>query len=58
MIVKTIQDGTLPVKPLNYVLGPDWTYLYSDTYKGIEFDVHKCIDGEIVAVINRGIKND
>ena len=56
MTVKSIQDGTLQVKPLNYVLGPDWTYLYSDTYKGIEFDVHKCMNGEIVAVINGGYK--
>ena len=49
--VKTIMDGTLPVKPLSYVLGEDWTYLYSDSWKGVEFDVHACMNGEIVAVI-------
>lgn len=58
MIVKTIQDGTLQVKPLAYVLGSDWTYLYSDTYKGIEFDVHKYMNGKIVAIMNGGIEND
>ena len=55
MIVKTIQDGTLQIKPLAYVLGSDLTYLYSDTYKGIEFDVHKCMNGEIVAVFTNKI---
>lgn len=49
--VKTIMDGVLPVKPLSYVLGADWNYLYSDSWKGIEFDVHACMNGEIVAVI-------
>ena len=53
MIVKTIQDGTLQVKPLAYVLGSDWTYLYSDSWKDIEFDVHKCMNGEMCAVLTR-----
>lgn len=46
--VKT-PDGVLPVKPLSYVLGDDWTYLYSDSWKGVEFDVHACMNGEVVA---------
>jgi hypothetical protein len=50
--IKTLLDGVLPVKPLAYVLGDDWTYLYSDTYKGVEFDVHACMNGEVVAVLN------
>lgn len=50
--IKTLLDGVLPVKPLSYVLGDDWTYLYSDTYKGVEFDVHACMNGEVVAVLN------
>ena len=49
--VKTMLDGTIPVKPLSYVLGDDWTYLYSDSWKGVEFDVHACMNGEIVAVV-------
>lgn len=49
--VKTLLDGTLPVKPLSYVLGDDWTYLYSDSWKGVEFDVHACMNGEVVAVV-------
>lgn len=49
--VKTLLDGTLHVKPLSYVLGEDWTYLYSDSWKGVEFDVHACMNGEVVAVI-------
>ena len=48
--VKTI-DGVLSIKPLSYVLGDDWTYLYSDSWKGVEFDVHACMNGEIVAVV-------
>ena len=48
--VKTL-DGVLPVKPLSYVLGNDWTYLYSDSWKGVEFDVHACMNGEVVAVV-------
>lgn len=50
--IKTLLDGVLPVKPLAYVLGDDWTYLYSDTYKDVEFDVHACMNGEVVAVLN------
>ena len=50
--IKTLLDGVLPVKPLSYVLGEDWSYLYSDTYKGVEFDVHACMNGEVVAVLN------
>lgn len=46
--VKT-PDGVLPVKPLSYVLGDDWTYLYSDSWKGVEFDVHACMNGEPIA---------
>lgn len=53
MTVKSIQDGILQVKPLAYVLSSDWTYLYSDVYKGIEFDVHKCMNGEMCAVLTR-----
>ena len=49
--VKTMLDGTIPVKPLSYVLGDDWTYLYSDSWKGVEFDVHACMNGEVVAVV-------
>lgn len=49
--VKSSVDGILPVKPLSYVLGEDWTYLYSDSWKGVEFDVHKCMNGEVVAVV-------
>ena len=48
--VKTI-DGVLPIKPLSYVLSDDWTYLYSDSWKGVEFNVHICVNGEIVAVV-------
>ena len=25
--VKTLLDGTIPVKPLSYVLGDDWAYV-------------------------------
>ena len=50
--IKTLLDGVLPVKPLSYVLGEDWSYLYSDTYEGVEFDVHACMNGEVVAVLN------
>lgn len=50
--VKSIWDGTLTVKPLSYVLGDDWTYLYSDSWKGVEFDVHACMNGEVVAVVD------
>lgn len=49
--VKTMLDGVLPVKPLSYVLGEDWIYLYSDSWKGVEFDVHACMNGEVVAVV-------
>ena len=49
--VKTMLDGTIPVKPLSYVLGDDWTYLYSDSWKGVEFDVHACMNCEVVAVV-------
>lgn len=49
--IKTLLDGVLPVKPLSYVLGEDWTYLYSDVYKGVEYDVHACMNGEVVAVL-------
>ena len=45
--VKTL-DGVLPVKPLSYVLGDDWTYLYSDSWKGVEFNKKACKNGEIV----------
>lgn len=48
--VKT-PDGVLPVKPLSYVLGDDWTCLSSDSWKGVEFDVHACMNGEVVAVV-------
>lgn len=50
--VKSMWDGTLPVKSLAYVLGDDWTYLYSDSWKGVEFDVHACMNGEVVAVVD------
>lgn len=49
--IKTLLDGVLPVKPLSYVLGEDWTYLYSDVYKGVKYDVHACMNGEVVAVL-------
>lgn len=49
--IKTLLDGVLLVKPLSYVLGEDWTYLYSDVYKGVEYDVHACMNGEVVAVL-------
>ena len=49
--VKTMLDGVLPIKPFSYVLGDDWTYLYSDSWKGVEFDVHACMNGEVVAVV-------
>lgn len=55
--VKSIWDGTLPVKPLSYVLGDDWTYLYSDSWKGVEFDVHACMNGEVVAVVGASNSN-
>lgn len=54
--VKTILDGTLPVKPLSYVHGDDWTYWYSDTWHRVEFDVHRCMNGELVAVINPSLE--
>lgn len=44
-------DGALPVKPFEYVLGEDWSYLYSDTWKGADYNVYKCMNGECVAVI-------
>ena len=40
--VKTI-DGILPVKPMSYVLGDDW--------KGVDFNVYACMNGEVVAVV-------
>lgn len=52
--VNATWDGTLSVKPLSYVLGNDWTYLYSDEWHGVEFDVHACMNGEVVAVIDGG----
>lgn len=52
--VNATWDGTLPVKPLSYVLGNNWTYLYSDKWHGVEFDVHACMNDEIVAVIDSG----
>lgn len=50
--IKTLLDGVLPVKPLAYVLGDDWTYLYSDTYKGVEFDVIDALTGEVIESLN------
>lgn len=47
--VKTV-DGVLPVKPMSYVLGDDWTYMYSDDWKGVDFNVYACMNGEVVAV--------
>ena len=49
--VKTVLDGALPVKPMSYVLGDDWTYMYSDSWKGVKFDVYACMNGEVVAVV-------
>ena len=48
--VKTV-DGILPVKPMSYVLGDDWTYMYSDDWKGVDFNVYACMNGEVVAVV-------
>lgn len=48
--VKTV-DGVLPVKPMSYVLGDDWTYMYSDDWKGVDFNVYACMNGEVVAVV-------
>ena len=48
--VKTV-DGVLPVKPMSYVLGNDWTYMYSDDWKGVDFNVYACMNGEVVAVV-------
>lgn len=45
-------DGVLPVKPFSYVRGYDWTYLYSDCWKGLDFSVYACMNGEIVAVVD------
>lgn len=55
MIVKTIQDGTLQVKPFSYVYGIYWNYLYTDSYKGTEFNVYKHISGEMCVVLTSEI---
>lgn len=53
--VKTLFDGILPVKPFSYVYGIYWNYLYTDSYKGIEFNVYKHINNEMCAVLTSEI---
>lgn len=54
-IVRTLFDGWLLVKPFSYVYGPLWNYLYTDSYKGIEFNVYKHINGEMCVVLTSEI---
>ena len=53
--VKTLFDGILPVKPFSYVYGIYWDYLYTDSYKGVEFNVYKHINNEMCAVLTSEI---
>lgn len=53
--VKTLFDGTLPVRPFSYVYGPLWNYLYTDSFKETEFNVYKHIDDELCAVLTSEI---
>lgn len=53
--VKTLFDGILSVKPFSYVYGIYWNYLYTDSFKGIEFNVYKHINGEMCAVLTSEI---
>nr|DAT74666.1 MAG TPA: hypothetical protein [Caudoviricetes sp.] len=53
--VKTLFDGILPVKPFSYVYGIYWNYLYTDSFKGIEFNVYKHISGEMCVVLTSEI---
>ncbi len=49
-------DGKLECVPFVYVLGNDWQYLYSDTWKGEDFNVYENIySGSIVAVLDKDI---
>lgn len=53
--IKTLFDGILPVKPFSYAYGIYWDYLYTDFYKGIEFNVYKHITNEMCAVLTSKI---
>lgn len=54
-MVRTLLDGWLPVKPFSYVYGIYWDYLYTDSYKGIEFNVYKHITNEMCVVLTSEI---
>lgn len=54
-MVKTLFDGWLLVKPFSYVYGPLWNYMYTDSYKGTEFNVYKHISGEMCVVLTSEI---
>lgn len=38
--VYAIYDGKLPLVPFSAVLGEEWEYEYSDSWKGVEFNVY------------------
>lgn len=49
-------DGKLECVPFVYVMGNDWQYLYSDTWKGEDFNVYENVySGSIVAVLDKDI---
>lgn len=54
-LVRTLFDGWLNVRPFSYVYGPFWSYMYTDSYKGIEFNVYEHMNGEMCAVLTSEI---